>query len=417
MTRRPHIAYVCGDKGVPVGGWKGSSAHVEELTRALTSAGAEVQIIAARSASDGNAYPQHVIDVGAERASRRMRQTLMAANHPSSRDATTEIYGLLLNHAIGKALDRLHRKWRIDAVYERYSLWSFAAASFAHAGNIPYLLEVNSPLRIEQRRYRTLENSAAAASLEAYLFRLADYVIVPSVELRPYVTAHGARHRRIRVMPNAADPTRYLPSPVRRSSEDDFVIGFLGTLKPWHGLEDLVRAFYHLQRRFAGYRLLVAGEGPSRQTLEKFLRQHGLLQAATFTGQLTHTDVPKWLARMHAGTAPYPPLRGFYFSPLKLYEYMAAGIPVVASDIGQLGSLLRHGRTALLHRPGRVREIVTAIDSLRLSPALAAKLGANGRNLVTRRFTWERNAAQVLDLIERASASLFSHPSASRRRA
>jgi glycosyltransferase involved in cell wall biosynthesis len=191
--------------------------------------------------------------------------------------------------------------------------------------------------------------------------------------------------------------------PARRASaEDEFVIGFLGTLKPWHGLEDLIRAFRHLRRRFAGYRLLIAGDGTLRQSLERSLRQHGLMRHATFTGRLAHADVPAWLARMHAGAAPYPPLAGFYFSPLKVYEYLAAGVPVVASDIGQIGSVLRNGHTALLHRPGRVRDIVQAIERLRLEPALASRLGENGRKLIERRFNWNRNAETVLDLIGRS---------------
>jgi glycosyltransferase involved in cell wall biosynthesis len=399
MKRRLHVVYVCADKGVPVGGWKGSSAHVAELTHALGAAGAEVRLIAART-SNGNGGPGHTIDLGAERAIRRMRQVLTAANGHSRPATATEVYGLLLNHGLGKALDRLHRQWRIDAIYERYSLWSFAAASFAHAAGIPYLLEVNAPLRVEQRRYRTLENPVAAAGLEAYLFQLADYVILPAAELRPYVAQHGGRRGRIRVVPNAADPTRYVSATSRTSPQDEFVIGFLGTLKPWHGLEDLIRVFRHLRRRFAGYKLLIAGDGPLRRVLERSLRRHGLMRYATFTGQLEHAQVPACLARMHVGTAPYPPLAGFYFSPLKVYEYMAAGLPVVASDIGQIGAVLKHGRTALLHRPGRVREMVEAIEALRLSPSLAGRLGSNGRKLLLRRFTWERNAAHVLGLIE-----------------
>ena len=116
--RRPHVAYVCADRGVPIGGWKGSSAHVEELTRALRAGGAEVRIIAARSGAEA----EGVIDLGAERSSRRMRQALAAAlNGRSVETAATETYGLLLNQALSKALERLQRSWRIDAVYERYS--------------------------------------------------------------------------------------------------------------------------------------------------------------------------------------------------------------------------------------------------------------------------------------------------------
>jgi glycosyltransferase involved in cell wall biosynthesis len=405
MKRAPHIAYVCADRGVPIGGCKGASAHVWELTRALANRGAEVRIVAAR-AHDGHATGTasvSVTDLGADRASRLMRQAVFAAARTRRQQArAAEAHGLLFNQVLARELERLHRRWRIDAIYERYSLWSYAAAGFARAARIPYLLEVNAPLRQEQRRYRILENDAAAASLEAYLFRSANHVIVPSAALRPYVISRGARAGGVRVVANAADPALFQLEAMARTRErhaGEFVVGFLGTLKPWHGVEDLLRAFRRLRRAFAGYRLLIAGDGPLRPVLERTLRQYGLREAATFSGEIAHGEVPRLLAQMDVAVAPYPILRGFYFSPLKVFEYMAAGVPVVASDIGQIGEVLAHRKTALLYRPGAVTEMAARIDELRRRPALAARLARAARQRVCRRYTWERNADRVLAMI------------------
>lgn len=404
MPRRLRIAYVCADRGVPIGGTKGASTHVLELVRALASGGAGVRIIAARCA-DGAAHdavPVPVDDLSADRATRQMRQALFTdARGMRAQARAAEAFAILLNQMVARALERLHRQWPFDAVYERYSLWSHAAAGFARAAGVPLLLEVNAPLREEQRTYRALENPVLAATLESYLFHAARHVIVPSHELRPYVVGRGAAPGRVRVIPNAADPARF---PLRRAygDRDEFVIGFLGSLKAWHGLDDLVRAFRLLRRRHDGYRLLIAGDGPLRLPLERALRHDGLTPFATFTGALPHDDVPALLARMDVGVAPYPRLPGFYFSPLKVFEYMAAGVPVVASDIGQLGRLLAHRHTALLHRPGAIREIAAHIDALRRSPASAAALARAARQLVRRRFTWRHNALRVIAMVEQA---------------
>lgn len=403
-----HVVYVCADRGVPIGGRKGASAHVWELTRALAQRGAEVRILAARRADsiDDRSLPVPVIDLGAERACRAMRQTLFSGATTSRQQAVAaEAYGLLLNHPLGRELERLHRRWRIDAIYERYSLWSYGAAAFGRAAHIPYLLEANAPLREEQRRYRTLQNAPAAASLESYLLRTADRVIVPSAELRPYAIRRGARPALVRVVPNAADPALFAHGEVPRgprTEKVEFVVGFLGTLKPWHGLHDLVRAFRRLHRLFPGYRLSIAGDGPLRMELQKALRHHGLHKVVTFKGEVDHERIPDLLAEMDVGVAPYPRLRGFYFSPLKVFEYMAAGVPVVASNIGQIGEVLEHRKTALLHRPGSVSDMVAHIEELRRRPELAARLARAARRLLCRRFTWRRNADRVLEMIAAA---------------
>lgn len=404
MRKAPHILYLCADRGVRIGGRKGASAHVAELTRALRRRGAEVRILAMRVEEDvgPDQLPAPVIELASSRTARSVRDLLFADARTERQHArTSETFGLVLNQLIAAELDRLHRDWRIDAVYERYSLWSYAAAAFTRTHRIPHLLEVNSPLRQEQQRYRTLDNPAAAADLESYLLRGASHVIVPASALRCYAIVRGARPASVRVMPNAADPELFHRNGRARPPEGNgFVIGFLGTLKPWHGVEDLVRAFRHLHRRHSGYRLLIAGDGPLRSSLERALRQHGLQRAATFTGEVEHRQVPELLGRMDVGTAPYPHLPRFYFSPLKIFEYMAAGVPVVASDIGQIREVLRHERTALLHGPGRIRSLAACIETLRLQPRLAAHLAAEARRLQRTRFTWDGNARRVLRLIE-----------------
>lgn len=404
MSRRPHIAYVCSDRGVPVGGHKGASLHVAELVRALGQRGADVHILAARVASPecttlGEA---EVTDVGGSRGARRARETLLRSSdglEPGG--GTAEAAGILYNQELARALEKLHRARPVDAVYERYSLWSHAAAGFARAHGIPYLLEVNAPLAEEQKRYRELRNDAMAASLERYLFASADRVLVPSAALVAHAAAHGAHARNVVVVPNAADPARFRPARRRAAARDGFVIGFVGSLKPWHGLSDLALAFRRLARRDKGYRLLIVGDGPMRAEVEKQLDDWGLSSRATFTGAADHEAVPALVAAMDAALAPYPVDAPTYFSPIKIFEYMAAGVPIVASRVGQIAELLEHRRTALLYEPGSIAGLVACIEELRRRPALAQKVAAEGRRTLVRRYTWKRNAGQVLGLIDR----------------
>ncbi len=413
---RPHIAYVCADRGVPVGGSKGASLHVAELVRALGERGAEVEVLAAR-VSEGitTLSGANVTDVGSSRSARRSREVLLRSSQdaPARGAGASEAAAVLFNHDLARALKRLHRKRAIEAVYERYSLWSFAAAAFAKAHGIPYLLEVNAPLPEEQKRYRELENEALASALERWLLMTADRVIVPSAALVRYAVSCGAAKGSVLVLPNGADPVRFRPSrrrqvhaPAHEPAKEEFVIGFVGSLKPWHGLDELARAFRRLHRARKNYRLLIVGDGPLRAELESQLAGWGLRDAVTFTGAAAHEDVPGWIARMDVAVAPYPRDAPTYFSPIKIFEYMAAGVPVVASRVGQIAEFLGHRRTAMLHRPGDIAAMAACIDELRRRPAFAQKLSRAARSHAVRHWTWKRNAERVLALYRRVEREL-----------
>jgi glycosyltransferase involved in cell wall biosynthesis len=377
------------------------------MTYALRDHGTDVRIVAARvrSGAEQTELPAPAIDLGAQRSGRLARQMLFEnARTPAQKASATEAFGILLNQSLTKSLERLDRDWGIDAVYERYSLWSYAAASFARAAKIPYVVEVNAPLVEEQIRFRRLENRAAAESFREYVFRSADRIFVPASALTDHVAACGARRSSVHVVPNAADPHRFTPvapSIRRRDKNDrDFVIGFLGTIKPWHGVDNLARAYLHLRRRSDAYRLLIVGEGPLRSELKRTFQQAGCGDSVTFTGAADRDGVTAYLSQMDVAVAPYSREKNFYFSPLKIYEYMAAGVPIVASDIGQIGEVLRHRKSALLHRPGAIREMVQCIEELRKKPKLADRIAREARSLSCRRFTWSRNAKRVLSMVE-----------------
>ena len=176
------------------------------------------------------------------------------------------------------------------------------------------------------------------------------------------------------------------------------MVGFVGTLKPWHGLPVLADAFIQLHRLNPAARLLIVGDGPEREALSSSLAAHGLTDAVHFTGAVTPEEIPGWLASMHVAVAPYPALDNFYFSPLKLFEYLAAGLPTVASRIGQVMELLREGETGLLVTPGDATSLCSTLARLRADASLRAQLGANGRAYVERHHTWDAAVARLLKL-------------------
>jgi glycosyltransferase involved in cell wall biosynthesis len=378
------LAYVCGDLGVPVFGSKGCSIHVQEVVRALLRQGVRV-VLFATNCTEGRPPALDEIRV----------HTLPSI--PKGDAGAREQAALASNPAIRAALEH---EGPFDIVYERYSLWSFAAMEYARDKGVPGLLEVNAPLIEEQAEHRTLVDRAGALRVAARVFEAATALLAVSREVAAYLDCFAGTRERIHVVPNGVDPGRFLAGmrPSRPGPPDSFTVGFVGSLKPWHGLGTLVEAFALLRNRDASVRLLVVGDGPARENLESDLRIHGLADAADLTSAVEPKEVPALMASMDAGVAPYPQMPHFYFSPMKVYEYMAAGLPVVASRIGQLATLIRPGHNGLLVPPGDAAALAEALTLLLKSPPLRRRLGKAARVDVLREHTWDAVARRVLGL-------------------
>jgi len=192
---------------------------------------------------------------------------------------------------------------------------------------------------------------------------------------------------------------------------DAFVVGFVGRIRPWHGLNVLLEAFAVARAEDPGMRLCVVGDdGGTGRELQEQGRRLGLDDAVEFTGAIPPEEVPAALGAMDAVAAPYPPLEEFYFSPLKIFEYMAAGKPIVASACGQITDLLDHERTGLLVPPGDVAALAEALLRLRRDPTLAENLGRNARAEAEVRHSWQDRIRTVDELFnsvlaQRAEAS------------
>ena len=377
-------AYVCADPGVPVFGRKGASIHVQEVVRTLNRRGIVVTLIAP---SLGGERP-----AGLEAVKVRRLPDLPPG------DAGARERGLLAaNHDLHVALAE---EGPFDLIYERHSLWSFAAMEYARDVAAPGVLEVNAPLIEEQAKHRSLIDRAAAERAAGRAFGAATAIVAVSNEVAKSLERQCMVARcRVTVIPNGVNPQRFHVGvmPALPAAPGSFTVGFLGTLKPWHGLPVLADAVTALHRSAPKVRLLIVGDGPERASLETDLAARGLRDAARFTGSVAPEEVPGLLASMDVGVAPYRE-GDFYFSPLKVYEYMAAGLPVVASGIGQLSTLIRDGSTGILCPPGDVRALAAALDRLRTDPALRRRLGAAAREYVVRHHTWDAVVGRMLQL-------------------
>lgn len=383
------IAYICADPGIPVFGKKGCSIHVQEVIRALLKQGKEVALFATRL---GGELPADLASIGVHQ--------LPAI--PKIEISQREQLALGMNPNLCLNLEKFGT---FDLIYERYSLWSYSGMEFAQSQGIPGLLEVNSPLISEQAQHRGLIDYEGAESVAKRVFSAATAIIAVSDAVKSYLLNY-VDDSKIHVIPNGVNPHRFATVSAGNHPEN-FTVGFVGSLKPWHGLPILTEAFSLLHQRVPHAKLLIVGDGPERENLQAELAKRELDTHTQFIGAVSPDQVPQFLAAMDVAVAPYAAQSDFYFSPLKVYEYMAAGLPIVVSEIGQLADLVENRVNGMLCPPGDAIALADTLEILWRSPHLRQSLGQAARKTVIANHTWDAIAQQILQIAGLDSSRLL----------
>jgi glycosyltransferase involved in cell wall biosynthesis len=370
------LLYLSADPGVPVLGHKGASVHVRELVAALVARGVSVVLASPSLAPSGESLPPDVELVWIEPVL------------PKTHDSAASLLAAVARQAA--EIETLARSHGVNAVYERFSLFSDGGVRTARALSIPHVLEVNAPLRAEAARFRSLPHADVAATTEARVLAMSGRLLAVSRELAGSLVADGVEVGKVDVVPNAVDPVKFTPH--RAAPNGEFTVGFAGSLKPWHGVEVLLAAFRRAREQETSLRLEIIGDGPAAPSLAAELADDGV----TWLGRLSHAATIARMSGWQTGVAPYPPFDSFYFSPLKVIEYMAAGACPVASDLGQIRDLLGGGTRGLLVPAGDPDALAQALVWLARDVPRARELGRRAREYALTTLTWDRNAETVL---------------------
>jgi glycosyltransferase involved in cell wall biosynthesis len=378
------VAYVCADIGVPVFGSKGCSIHVQEIVRTFLKRGDQVELFAARLGGD---LPEEFRQCGIHAFPPE------ATKDPANREIAAQKVAMRIHAA-------METKGPFDVVYERYSLWSQAGPRFAQENNLPSILEINAPLIREQHQHRALVNKALALTTSQLAFSQASSLATVSQEVAKSITEDfHIDPRKLHVIPNGVDIERFSPNVAPCLPSKKFTVGFVGSLKPWHGVETLLQAFSLLQSERPDSRLLIIGDGPMRKELQETYcpPESTMSRSVCWTGCINPSEIPAYLTSLDVAVAPYPKLADFYFSPLKVYEYMACGLPTVASDIGQLKSMITHGVDGFLYEPCGIAELARTLSFLAEQTAVRNDVGRRARARAVAEFSWNRVLSQSID--------------------
>ncbi|WP_372722762.1 glycosyltransferase family 4 protein [Immundisolibacter sp.] len=292
---------------------------------------------------------------------------------------------------------------RPDLIYERYALFTLCGRWVARLFALPFVLEVNAPLSLELSRHGGLAFAGLARRLETWLLSSSTRTVVVSQAMADLFVRQGVPAGNLVVMHNGVDAGRFNPQVdggavrARLGLEDSCVVGFVGWMRPWHGVQQLIDAVAELRPVCPGLRLLLVGGGPAVPGLREQVASLGMEHAVVFTGPLRATDVPAHVAAMDVVVQPDVT---DYASPIKLFEYLAVGRAVLAPAKPNILEIVTDGQTALTFAAGDQAALTAALQRLYGDPALRTRLGAAGAALIDQRgYRWRCNARRVVDLV------------------
>ena len=267
-------------------------------------------------------------------------------------------------------LRRACRRFRPDLIYERYNLYylagTLAGAAQRHAA-VPG--GQRAARRGTQPRFGELRPArAGAVGWSASSGARRDRVLAVTGVLKAMIAAAGVPPERIEVVPNGIDPARFAALPARPAAPDPVVLGFVGFVRDWHGLDAVIAAMA-ADAATPRLDLVVVGDGPARAGAASSRRRRWALPiACTSPGWSPHDAIPGLVAGFDIALQPRVVA---YASPLKLFDYMAAGRAIVAPDQPNIREILPDGETALLFDPAASDTMWTAIRCARGGPGSA----------------------------------------------
>jgi glycosyltransferase involved in cell wall biosynthesis len=250
-------------------------------------------------------------------------------------------------------------------------------------------------VRIANRRGLYSELSAGHLAIQRAAYACAHAIVANSKASAAQLRAERVPDRKVTVVPNGLDAGAFTVAAPTRPRRHVITVA---NLRPEKGHVVLVDAAVHVLSRFPDARFSVVGEGRERAAIEARLTERGVSYAFRLLGE--RQDVPSLLAE--ADLAVLPSLTESL--PNAVLEAMAAGLPVVASQVGGVPEVVDHGGTGLLVAAGDAHALADAICAVMAEPLLATRMGLAARAMVQRRFSYDRMVSAIEGLYRRELA-------------
>jgi glycosyltransferase involved in cell wall biosynthesis len=365
--------------------------HIKETIQALRQQGHQVK-----------SFLHEDLPSQGENALRRTSREF-SLNHAAFRaikPLLRDLYELYQNLQETRSLENAFRGQLPNLVYERLAHNKSAVSTCAHRHDIPLIVENNAPVD-EKKQYWGAPLDFATRSLEKTVLQRADAIAVVSSPLKKHYERLGIDARKIFVLSNGVNEENFSLDKVslnirsKLGLEEKLIIGFVGTIAPYHGVELFLSIARAKLSSTAPLHFLIVGAGHGRDELSEAVKQAHLDGQFTFINPVPNAQVPNYLAAMDICLLPR---FMWYGSPMKIFEYGIMGKVIVAPNQENIRDVLTHGETALLFEPGNTDALILTIQELCKDDALRIRLGIAARKHILANHTWTKNAERILEI-------------------
>jgi len=323
-----------------------------------------------------------------------------------------------------------YRRSRFDVAMERFDTFGGLASIYARLTSTPLLLEVNYP-HLEEMTWKWQRRRSPLASLRPvhrllerwnlWQYAQADAAIAPRTSIVP----SGHRHK-VELVHWGANTDHFRPPAEGTSGAPELrrqlelegrrVVVSHGSFQPWHGTEGLPDIIARAVARAGDVAFLLVGRGAGIQEVERRVRERGLERFCRFPGHVSHDEVPRYLGLADVALAPfdnraYEPLErfGFFWSPAKIFEYMACGLPVVTTDQDYLQQVVEGSGAGVCLPQNDTSAIAEGLLRVLEDPAQRRRMGRAGRRAVIERFSWQAHVEQLAGILQGLSVGRGRH--------
>ncbi len=382
------ILYISNDPGIPLNGRKGCSTHVRETCHSLSLAGHEVLV--------------SIPVIGEDKFDRHINYKCVIPPVFKSKKIGFDLRLYFSNYIQSFFYNSLIRKYKPDAIYERYSLYSYIGGKISAKYKIPRIVEINAPLATQHSD--RLRFPKFAQYIEKKILKQADAVIAISEPLKQYLIGLGINENRITIMPIAVDPALFSADTYKDNIKTKYnlfnktIFGYVGAFNYYHGIDNVYTIASHLKKcKYNAVLLIVGGEEYKVVKHRKKIQELQLDDYIILTGSVSYDSLPEHIAAMDVAMIfAHTP----YASPTKLFEYAAMEKPIIAPDFKPIRAVLDQGEDSkyFIFNPEDINDLLNKIDFLYNNPCIRQKLVKKVKEVILKEHTWESNTEKVIEI-------------------
>jgi len=302
-------------------------------------------------------------------------------------------------------------KFRPGVIYGREDKWGFSPPLLSFIFRVRYIVEVNGLISEELKRYShypawVMQVVGLSEKLN-YLFARKIICVAPGLK-REIVKRYGVKEEKLVVISNGTDINLFRPLDKKKCreklglGENGFYVGFVGYFAPWQGLDVLIEAANLVKNQgYPNIKYLIVGDGTDlEKELKTRVKKYNLKKEVFFLGHIKHKDVVYYINSFDVCYLCKKGLSYKSFSPLKLYEYLACGKPVIASRIEGITGVIEEGDCGYLFNSDNATDLAEKIIRAYQERESLSQLGANGRKLIEEKYSWRKVAERIMEVVK-----------------